>query len=506
MIRSQEKPRDVVDEFFDQEKHPVLYPRLQEYASIIWGNRGIRSQIPLEDTAPQPDFRPIPAEGWNARDFLGELAVQVLPYAINTGSPYYMGHMCSLLPNFMYPLAALVTALNQNTVKLETSGMLTFYERQALAMLHELVYGLPAAFYNEHSQLSSSTLGIMTSGGTIANLTALLCARERIAKQDSTFPEIGAAAVICSRLAHYSIKKATLLFGPGVRLVEVDADHRQRVKLRELDREVNECRARGEQVIALVGVAGSTECGSIDPLNAMADLAAAQGIHFHVDAAWGGAALFSDQHRRLMRGIERADSVTLDGHKQLYLPMGTGMVFFKDPTMAGSIEQHAQYIIRRHSADLGKRSIEGSRPAGVFYLQAALKLLGKQGYAALIDASFENARLLADMIRDAEDFELLTIPATNIFLYRYLPAGYRNKKHFSPDEENHISLFNSELQERQFRKGKTFVSKTNIVLAGHGPGAVCALRAVISNPAVKAVHFKTLLDDQRQIAQEMESR
>ncbi|TKL84565.1 aminotransferase class V-fold PLP-dependent enzyme, partial [Enterococcus faecium] len=110
------------------------------------------------------------------------------------------------------------------------------------------------------------------------------------------------------------------------------------------------------RVMAIVGVAGTTETGNVDPLDELADLAAELNCHFHVDAAWGGATLLSDKYRYLLKGIERADSVTIDAHKQMYVPMGAGMVVFKHPSAAHAIEHHAEYILRKGSKDLGSQT------------------------------------------------------------------------------------------------------------------------------------------------------
>eukprot|EP00487_Bulimina_marginata_P004175 TRINITY_DN20056_c0_g1_i1.p1 TRINITY_DN20056_c0_g1~~TRINITY_DN20056_c0_g1_i1.p1 ORF type:complete len:124 (+),score=17.35 TRINITY_DN20056_c0_g1_i1:118-489(+) len=109
----------------------------------------------------------------------------------------------------------------------------------------------------------------------------------------------------------------------------------------------HELQSQGIKVMAIVGVAGTTETGNIDPLDDMADLSHELGCHFHVDAAWGGATLLSQTYRPLLKGIERADSITIDAHKQMYVPMGAGLVLFKDPAATDAIEHHAEYILRK---------------------------------------------------------------------------------------------------------------------------------------------------------------
>src|SRR5690606_17196367 len=134
---------------------------------------------------------------------------------------------------------------------------------------------------------------------------------------------------------------------------------------------------------------GTTETGSVDPLHALADLAREYGTHFHVDAAWGAPTLFSSRHRHLLAGIERADSVTLDGHKQLYVPVGAGMLVFKDVKALSAVEHHANYVLRRGSRDIGKHTLEGTRAGMAMLVHSALRIIGRQGYELLIDQGIE---------------------------------------------------------------------------------------------------------------------
>src|SRR5262249_22454026 len=157
---------------------------------------------------------------------------------------------------------------------------------------------------------------------------------------------------------HYSLGKSVDLLGLGHRqLVAIPVTAQHKIDLGALAREIAALKARRIGVLAIVGVAGTTETGNVDPLDALAELAAEHGAHFHVDAAWGGPTLFSERYRHLLKGIERADSVTIDAHKQLYVPVGAGMVVFKDVQALSSVEHHADYVIRRGSRDIGKHTL-----------------------------------------------------------------------------------------------------------------------------------------------------
>ncbi|MFA5517116.1 MAG: pyridoxal-dependent decarboxylase, partial [Desulfuromonadales bacterium] len=279
----------------------------------------------------------IPEEPTYLSDYTEFVQEKLVAQSVHTAAPGFIGHMTSALPYFMLPLTRIMTALNQNPVKVETSKAFTPLERQVLAMLHRLVYGEGEAFYARYIHDSQHALGSFCSGGTIANVTALWVARNRLFAPSGTFRGIareGLArslkhlgcddiAVLVSRRGHYSFGKAADLLGIGrENLVMVETDERNRIDLRRLKEECRRLRGENIRPLALVGIAGTTETGNVDPLEGLADLAGELGCHFHVDAAWGGPTLFSARHRQLLAGIARADSVTIDAHKQLYVPMG----------------------------------------------------------------------------------------------------------------------------------------------------------------------------------------
>lgn len=479
----------------------------------------VSSDAPLLTLAEKFRESRLPAEPSRADDYLDYLAENVVAHSTRTASPRFIGHMTSALPYFVRQLAQLMTAMNQNVVKLETAKALSFYERQTLAMMHRLVFGLPGEFYERHVQDGESTLGAIVSGGTLANLTALWCARNAALGHREGFAGVEAegmaaalkhygyenAVVVGSQLMHFSFDKAAGLLGLGTRqLVKVPVNHRHRVDLAALKRTLAECRERKHLVLALVGVAGTTDSGAIDPLAEMADIAREAGIHFHVDAAWSGPVLFSRRHRHKLAGLERADSVTIDGHKQLYLPMGIGIVMLRDPRLAKVIEKQARYIVRPGSIDLGKRSLEGSRPGTVLFLHAALHIIGALGYEFLIEEGIRKTRHMAKLVADRPEFELLLEPEINILLYRYMPEALRAKataNRLTEDDDLAINLFNERLQKTQRQAGYSFVSRTSLDSTRDGGGSpVVALRAVIANPLTTESDIESVLQEQINIA------
>ncbi|MEH1959454.1 MAG: putative pyridoxal-dependent aspartate 1-decarboxylase [Nostoc sp.] len=464
----------------------------------------------------------IPAQPANFQSYLKYLTNNVIDHSIHTSSPRFIGHMTSALPSFVLPIAKLMTAMNQNAVKIETAKSLSFCEREALAMMHRLIYNFSDNFYAQHIQNSQSTLGILLSGGTTANITALWCARNTslgakdsfggIEKEGLTaaldFYGYKGAVIIGSELMHFSFDKAADLMGIGIQgLIRIPTNSNNQVDIQALREAVTECHAQKLLIIGIIGVAGTTDSGGVDSIAEIAEIAQAAKVHFHVDAAWGGPLIFSEQHRHKLAGIERADSVTIDGHKQMYLPMGIGMVFFRDPDLAKAIEKQASYTMRKGSFDLGKRALEGSRPGMALFLHAGLNLIGLKGYEFLIDEGIRKTQYMADRICTMPEFELLAKPDTNLLVYRYIPESLRElvvKNNLTEIDNQLINQVNENIQKIQRQNGRTFISrttKTTICFDRQIP--IIALRAVISNPLTTKEDIEAVLSDQIQIASEI---
>lgn len=457
--------------------------------------------------------------------YLRYLFEEIVPHSVRTHSRRFIGHMTSALPNFVDPLGRIMTALNQNVVKLETSNAFTFYERQALAMMHRLVFDQESSFYDTHVQRPESTLGMIVSGGTLANLAALWCARNRCLGAREGFAGVETegmsealrvhgyrrAVIIGSSLMHYSLEKAADFLGLGKRgLVKVPATVDGTVNVRLLEQVLARSRAEGDLVLALVGIAGTTETGAVDPLTELADLAATYRCHFHVDAAWGGPVLFSPRYSSRLSGVARADSVTIDGHKQLYLPMGLGMVVLRDPETARSIETNASYIVRQGSLDLGRRALEGSRPAMAIFLHGALHIIGQRGYAALVENGIENAAFLADAIAARQELELLAQPRLNIVVYRYLPPSMRTRAragNLDEAENRALNELNRQLQEVQRDRGWSFISRTTLSNTRYAPTLpIVSLRAVLANPLTTREDISAVLDEQIELGDRLSAQ
>ncbi|MCZ4338886.1 pyridoxal-dependent aspartate 1-decarboxylase PanP [Shewanella colwelliana] len=481
---------------------------------------------PLTEIEKDFQAHQVPASPSFVSDYAEQMMQTLVAHSVHTSAPSFIGHMTSALPYFVLPLSKMMVGLNQNLVKIETSKAFTPLERQVLGMMHHLVYGQSDSFYNNWMHSASHSLGAFCSGGTVANITALWIARNRVLQASGDFKGIAASglmaglrhygyddlAILVSTRGHYSLGKSADLLGIGRdNIVSIPCSDDNKVDVDKMRQAAEQLAAKNIKVMAIVGVAGTTETGNIDPLNELADLAHTLGCHFHVDAAWGGASLLSNKYRYLLAGIERADSITIDAHKQMYVPMGAGMVLFKDPEFANAIKHHAEYILRKGSKDLGSQTLEGSRPGMAMLVHACLQVIGRDGYEILINNSLEKARYFAELIKQQGDFQLVSAPELCLLTYRYVPAQVQALlthavKH---DDLELVTQINQLLdgltkfvQKRQREQGKSFVSRTRITPDNNLGLTSVVFRVVLANPLTGHDILQQVLAEQREIAQQ----
>ncbi|CAM2833548.1 putative pyridoxal-dependent aspartate 1-decarboxylase [Vibrio mytili] len=482
----------------------------------------VAEEKPLREIEKDFSSAQIPEQPEFVSEHTEHLLDTLVSHSVHTAAPSFIGHMTSALPYFLMPLSKIMIALNQNLVKIETSKAFTPLERQVLGMLHRLIYGQTDAFYSQWMHSANHSLGAFCSGGTIANITALWVARNRALRARNDFKGVEkeglfkamthygyqGLAVLVSERGHYSLKKAADVLGLGQDgLVPVKTDSKNRIIVDDLKQKIVQLEQQKIKPIAVIGVAGTTETGSVDPLKDIADVCRQHDCHFHVDAAWGGATLMSNHHRHLLSGIEQADSVTIDAHKQLYIPMGAGMVLFKDPDAMKSVEHHAQYILRKGSKDLGSHTLEGSRSGMAMLVYAAMHIISRPGYELLIDQSIAKARYFADLIKQQDDFELVSEPELCLLTYRYLPPRIHEalEKAEGKQQEQLNELLNELtqfIQKRQRETGKSFVSRTRLNPSQWQRMNTIVFRVVLANPLTTTEILNAVLDEQREIAQQ----
>ncbi len=466
----------------------------------------------------------IPEDPAFVSDHMHHLLDKLVSQSVHTSSPNFIGHMTSALPYFILPLSKLMIGLNQNLVKIETSKAFTPMERQVLGMMHRLVYQDDEPFYQQWMHSANHSLGAFCSGGTIANLTALWVARNNLLKADGEFKGVAreglfkalkhyqydGLAILVSARGHYSLKKSADVLGIGQdSVIAIPTDEDNKIDCELLAAKCQQLANENIRVLSIVGVAGTTETGNIDPLEKMAEIAQRYQAHFHVDAAWGGATLLSNKYRPMLNGIELADSVTIDAHKQMYVPMGAGLVVFKNPASVAAIEHHAEYILRKGSKDLGSHTLEGSRPGMAMLVYAALHVISRPGYELLINNSIEKAHYFAELITQHDDFELVTKPELCLLTYRYNPKAIQSLLAEADDVQQEVinkllDKLTQFIQKRQRENGKSFVSRTRIEVKKYQGRKTLVFRVVLANPLTSKVILQEVLTEQVGLAKESE--
>jgi L-2,4-diaminobutyrate decarboxylase len=277
--------------------------------------------------------------------------------------------------------------------------------------------------------LPPSADGVLTSGGSLGNLTALLAMRQCRTKTWNTGTQDIQYAVMVSEEAHYCIDRAVKIMGWGsAGVVQVPVDQDYRMRSAAMESTLSECSANGIEVLGVVASAGSTSTGKIDPLHEVADFCQKHELWLHVDAAHAGAFIFSRKAKGLLAGIERADSLVLDFHKMLLSPsLLTAVLFRRSADSYQTFAQQANYLWQAdHSEEwwnAAKRTMECTRPMLGLRAYAILKHGGPDLFEVYIDKALAATRIFAELLQETDDFEILTEPESNIICYRYLPSA-----------------------------------------------------------------------------------
>jgi aromatic-L-amino-acid/L-tryptophan decarboxylase len=273
--------------------------------------------------------------------------------------------------------------------------------------------------------------GAFTSGGTISNVTALAAARERaIPGSRERGLAAGGAAVYCSRDVHYSITRAVELLGIGsANLRAIPVDDRHRLRPDKLCDAIDLDLGRGTTPVAVVASAGTTLTGAVDPLDDIAEICAARGVWLHVDGAYGLPAAAVPSHRALFKGLERADSLSVDAHKWLYLPKACGVVLVREQGALTKAFAHEQGYLphQRHELHAVDFTLEYSRPFRALKVWLAFRAHGAAQFRAAIERNLAEARLLHETAAGTEDFETLPEePQLSIVPIRHVPSEARD--------------------------------------------------------------------------------
>lgn len=268
-----------------------------------------------------------------------------------------------------------------------------------------------------------SSLGFLTTGGSLANLSAVTTARsEKLGEQFLN------GTLYVSDQGHHSLAKAAMLAGfPRANLRTIPSDARQRIRVDLLEQAIAEDRERGRHPALVMANAGTTNTGAIDDLHAIADVCAEQGLWMHADAAYGGFFLLTRRGRERLRGIERADSVTLDPHKGLFLPFGTGALLVRDGealrrTHSVTSDYMPAYQDVHGHVDYAEISPELSRDFRGLRVWLPLRLCGLDRFEAFLDEKLDLAEYAAQRLRALPDVEVLE-PQLSVVAFRWCPEG-----------------------------------------------------------------------------------
>ena len=268
----------------------------------------------------------------------------------------------------------------------------------------------------------AASAGTLTSGGSLANLTAIVTARE------ASDPD-GGGAVYMTRFVHQCVGKALNISGRGrapIRLV--DTDDRCRMSAAALDKAIERDVADGIRPWLVVASAGTIDTGSIDPLDAIADICARHRAWFHVDGAYGGLFALCDEGREKLKGIERSDSVALDPHKTLFLPYGTGAVLVRDGNqLLQAFSASAEYIRPLGESEVGPSpadlSPELTRHFRALRLWLPLQLAGVAAFRSAQQEKLALARYFHARLSSLPDFDAGPPPDLSVVAFRYQPNG-----------------------------------------------------------------------------------
>lgn len=398
---------------------------------------------------------PLPHEGTDAETILERFERDILPHAMNIPSPRYYG----LFNPTPLPVAvwadALASAINQNAAAWRNAPSASIVEARVLRWLCSLLgYG-------------DESFGTLTSGGSEANLLGLKCARDR-GLEGARDLGVSATArgaeliVYASEQCHYSFIKCVDILGLGRdNLRKVPTDERFHIEVGELREMIAADLARGATPLCVAGAAGATSTGVVDPLDELAEVAREFKLWFHVDAAYGGGLAFSERERGRLRGIERADSITIDPHKWLFVPLACGALLVRE---GGRVLRDAFDITPEYlSEERGVGDVEydffrygqlGSRRFSALKVWMALKHLGVRGYAEIVERQIDLARHLAERLEASEDFELVGEVETALCCARYLPPTARGLSSTEQDE------LQKALQQRVERSGGAWFATT----------------------------------------------
>lgn len=422
-----------------------------------------------------PEFLPDAAVAPEAAfDKLGT----IISNSVVVGHPNTAAHLHC--PPLLAALAAeaVISALNQSMDSFDQAPIATILEQKFVQWLTAEA-GFPAG-----------ASGTLTVGGTQSNGMGLLLARDAflksrfqwLAQKRGLPPEAARMRVLCSEVAHFTVEKSVAQVGLGTdAVVRVAVDEEFRMRPKTLRAVLDDMRSKNLLPFAIVATAGTTDFGSVDPLPEIAALALSAGAWLHVDAAYGGALLFSQRHRKQLEGIASADSMGIDFHKLFWQPIPASAFLLRDARHFELIELHADYLNPETHEEHGipnlvTSSLLTTRRFDVLKVWLSFQMLGRRKLSAMIDRTMELAVNAAGAVSRSSSLQLVHGASLSTVVFRYVPAGR------GPDEDD----FNAVLRQRLFERGVAVIGHTRV------RGRQC-LKLTCMNPAVSEKQMEALV-------------
>lgn len=454
------------------------------------------ADLPVAPRVSSADLRaelaePLPQQGRDFADLLDTFRDVIVPGSRHNSHPRFFGYVSAPGTAVASVADFLASGLNANLTAWRSAPAPVEVEHVAIGWIAEALGVGPGAG------------GLFTSGGSVANLTALAAARHRTCGDAITSG--GAAAhprplrIYASSQAHHSIHKAAAVLGIGRDNVrEVAVDDRLRMDVADLVARIEADRAAGADACAVVASAGTVITGAVDPLADIAEVARRYGLWMHVDACYGGFARLAPSARPRFEGLAEADSIALDPHKWLYLPADCGCLIYRDPRwVRGAFALDADYtrVLETEPAEafaFWDYGPELSRRFRALKVWMTLAYAGARAIGEAIESNIDCARHCADLVGASGDLELMAPVELSIVCFRYVPARLRGRTR-SGDEEQEIDDLNQRIMHAMQRGGGSYVSNASI-------GGRFALRACVLNYRTTRRDMEILLEDVRRAA------
>lgn len=395
-----------------------------------------------------------PAFGQPLQEVLDRTRHLVLESNISVYHPHCLAHLHC--PTFISSLAAemIISAFNQSMDSWDQAPVATMIEQAVCDQL--------CSFYG----LGADADATFTSGGTMSNFMALLLARDRYSKQQLNWdiqqqglpPEASKFRILCGEDAHFSVMQSASILGLGkAAVVKIESGRHE--KAQGVENAIRELLAEGLLPIAYVTTAGTTDFGAIGDLAELAACVQKYQMWIHVDAAYGGALMFSEKHKHKLSGIEKADSITIDFHKLFYQPISCGVFIIKNKADFDYIRLHADYLNPESNQDHGildlvYKSIQTTRRFDALKPFIAMQHVGLQKFGQMIDHTITLAEQVSDHIEQDPDFELAYRTPVNAVVFRYLPKDV--------EDEDVINKINNQIKLDLLLSGKAIIGQTSI--------------------------------------------